>query len=243
MSDQRERPILFSGPMVRAILAGRKTQTRRPVDMRHVGFIGGSGMQDDPSCWGFGDEDGCWHVLDQSCPAWYGADFGVTSESYRITSPFGYADDLLWVRETWQFADWTLDGEPFIGYRADDAQELRSPDSEEWGERLANIWADLSADGRQPAADLIWRPSIHMPRWASRLTLEVTGVRVERLQAISADDARAEGAWRTPAGSAIYSVEPPEFEHLWDDSYGSRPGCSWSDNPWVWVVEFRRIEA
>ncbi len=106
------------------------------------------------------------------------------------------------------------------------------------------------ADGERSVR---WRPSIYMPRWASRITLEVTDVRVERVQEISEDDALAEGiepgeVCRHPeicgrAGeSALQCMQAHHFLHLWDSINGKKPGCSWDDNPWVWVIEFRHID-
>lgn len=162
----KERPILFSGPMVRAILDGRKTQTRRVVKPRQ-------GMLDD----------------------WTG-----------LPCPYGKPGDRLWVRETCYFEQ--PHGE--VIYRADPGSE-KALDPEFTGLR--------------------WRPSIHMPRWASRITLEIVNVRVERLQDIRVDDARAEGV------TAKWPVHG--FRNLWQSINGFG---SWDANPWVWVVEFRNME-
>jgi len=180
---ERERPILFAAPMVRAIISGAKTQTRRV--MMSIGA--GSRMPAaNPSRTA---TDGRW---------W-------THPNGWERCPYGVPGDRLWVRET--FAEFPLPGD-FV-YRADH-------------------------DERFPA-ELTWRPSIHMPRRASRLTLAVTGVRVERLQEISEHDARAEGIQplQMDCGSAL-----PRFEGLWESINGKRPRCSWSDNPWVWVIDF-----
>src|SRR5690606_27397749 len=154
--------------------------------------------------------------------------------------PYGKAGDQLFVRETWQYAGWTEDGYPLIGYRADDTRRLCERGiSEEWYERLTDIRADLSKpenyDIDQRAADRRWRPAIHMPRWACRLLLRVTDVRVERLQSITYADAVAEG-WE------LASKQPPVewYRQLWDDINAER-GYRWLDNPWVWVVSFERI--
>ena len=150
-----------------------------------------------------------------------------------------HAGDLLIVRETWQYADWTEDGYPFIGYRADDTRRLverRIP--EEWGERLSDIWSELSEPANynidNRAADRRWRPAIHMPRWASRLTLRITDVRVQRLQDISEEDARAEGRSLTPGDPVGY------FPETWERING--PG-SWEANPFVWALTFQVIKA
>lgn len=135
--------------------------------------------------------------------------------------PHGKPGDRLWVRETFLIR-W-LDEE-------DDTPVYRStfqPD-------------DLPYEPK-------WTPSIHMPRWASRITLEVTGIKVERVQAITAEECLAEGMpplgalesiQEYPKGSAL----PRYFAKLWDGIYAKRPGLSWHDNPWVWAVSFRRVE-
>lgn len=188
---QRERPILFSGPMVRAILEGRKTQTRRPINPQ-------------PQRFGFWVKE---NELLQACP-------------------YGKPGDLLWVRETWQifrvYED-TWNG----GYEADlwDGPIPR--------ERPNHAWVTYAADdpGGRP-----WRPSIHMPRWASRITLRITNIRIERLCDISVDGASAEGveAAIDHDGPMCYLAE---FQRLWDAMHSKR-GLRWNANPWVWVMEF-----
>lgn len=210
----RERPILFNDAMVRAILSGAKTQTRRPVDMRRVSFIGGrEDDHNDPALWGFADIDGCWHVLDQRKPVWTGS--GVPHEAYAIACPFGAPGDRLWVREAHAF----------------------NPCEDSEGNAADRVLYRADHNG---AAPLRWRPSIHMPRWASRLTLRVTDVHVERVQDISEEDARAEGA----SGGVPWLYEDETYRtafcHLWSDTYGPE---SWTANPWVWVVSFEREEA
>jgi hypothetical protein len=234
----RELPILFSAPMVRAILEGRKMHTRRVVKpyrgMPIVNLaeaeptLGFSGGFNDPASWGY-------EFLDDGAPA--------PLSAWPELCPYGQPGDRLWVRETWRYADWTDDGYPWIEYQADSAKSLR--DSQlppEWSERVIDIWAKLSEeenfaiDGR--AADRKWRPSIHMPRWASRITLEVTGVRVERLQDISEADAIAEGCIAVNEGISWHTAADA-FEALWNSING--PG-SWDANPWVRVVAFKRVE-
>lgn len=184
----KERPILFSAPMVRAILAGTKTMTRR--------IVKGAPVYVDPEP---KYEPGTWGFTGGSYP-----------ESGRVVRcPYGVPGDRLWVRETWG---------PLAGgvtYRATANTE--------------------SHDGNR------WTPAIHMPRWASRISLEVTAVRVERLQAITPSDAIAEGAF----GEDRYHTEPPlpypvaTFKALWDSINGER--APWASDPWVWVVGFRRV--
>lgn len=193
-----ERPILFSAPMVRALLAGTKTQTRRVVKARKCPDIGCELAPSEIA----GEEH-----LDRLCP-------------------YGQPGDRLWVRETWA-----------APHRYDHLGPSNIP--------VDGVRTHYAAS--EDRGGLRWRPSIHMPRWASRITLEVVGVRVERLQDISQDDARAEGA--PPSHTSIDAVSRefgyPDFPRswyaqLWDQING--PG-SWDANPWVWVVEFKRIEA
>jgi hypothetical protein len=176
----KERPILFSGPMVRAILEGRKTQTRRIV-----------------------------------------------------RCPFGQQGDRLWVRETWALDAYTGDMQFCIKYRAGGDYVTERNGSDEWVPVYQRYIDGCALDNWSR-----WRPSIHMPRWASRLTLEVTGVMVERLQDISEDDAKAEGVEQL-ARSAGTNCRGA-FQHLWDSINKDR--APWESNPWVWVVEFRRID-
>lgn len=198
MSAMRERPILFSGPMVRAILEGRKTQTRRVVKFRDVP-----------------DEHDC-HVV---WKAWNGKSHDWQDGDEVIPCPYGGPGDRLWVRETW--ANTRGDDSMPTYYRAD--------------ERLEDV--------QRP-----WKPSIHMPRWASRITLELTEVRVERVQDISGMDAKREGVSipaHLPHDGADLDHARRQFAHVWDSLNGpaARRGYGWDVNPWVWVVEFRRVEA
>lgn len=203
-TQPRERPILFSAPMVRAILDGRKTQTRRvvkpqPPSIESVTNHAGIGYH-----WMNCADQGYVNEWRPVGPVW-----AVMKEigevKPRLTSPYGNSGDRLWVRETW--AKWTSgDCKECCAYRADGGQSYE------------------------------WRPSIHMPRWASRLTLEITGVRVERLQEISGDDCLAEGI--EPQGIGSDMAMRVAFQALWESING--PG-SWDANPWVWIVEFRRM--
>lgn len=226
----KERPIIFSAPMVRALLDGKKTQTRRIIK-----------PQPDHRLWvGFPHS-------------------GITGRSLDLLAgscPYGQPGDRLWVREAWQIADWTDCGDPCIRYTADQAE--RWPDlpmeAADWAQ---NQWAALSdpgnlaIDGR--AADRRRRHGMFMPRWASRITLEITDVRVERLQDISEADAIAEGIdgafveggryWRNYSLSDAEAMCAPmlnfpteSYRTLWESING--PG-SWDANPWVWVIEFK----
>tara|TARA_E500000305_G_scaffold106512_1_gene105244 strand:+ start:447 stop:1016 length:570 start_codon:yes stop_codon:yes gene_type:complete len=186
----RERPILFNGDMVRAILEGRKTMTRR-VMKHQPGEVTAVGR-----------------------PLFF--QDGDTGRRVSPKCPYGQQGDHLWVRET--FADEAGDTRKYLGdhiyYRADgDGVDLQGG---------------------------FWTPSIYMPRWASRITLEVTGVRVERLQDISEVDAHNEGITldMLPYNPADQHPCRTWFRGLWEQING--PG-SWDANPWVWVVEFRRL--
>ena len=214
-----ERPILFSGPMVRAILAGRKTVTRRVVTSRHpIALIGSSDERGDPSAWGYffdGPDHHGYMVLGRGHDDCH--DHGKVS----IPCPYGAAGDRLWVRETFCLRD--PEHHPERGY-----------------------WYAATDDVDEPR----WTPSIHMPRRASRITLEVVGVRVERLQEIDEADARAEGAdpadafqvFQAGTGrrSDMERTHRGAFACLWDGINGDR--APWASNPWVWRVEFRQVQ-
>ena len=216
----KERPILMSAPMVRAILAGTKTQTRRVVKP-HKAFEEWGVKGPDDAYDATTDDDGQGFFL-------VAGDHGYAGP---VPCPYGQPGDRLVVRETWQYAGFTDDGEPFIAYKADGARKLCDTSPLEWADRIEDVFANLSEPSNynidQRAADRKWRPSIHMPRWASRITLEIVSVRVERLCDMDGEDARAEGV-------ACHA----DFRDLWQSING--PG-SWAANPWVWVVEFRRL--
>ncbi|MGQ3018758.1 hypothetical protein [Phenylobacterium sp.] len=200
-----DRPILFSAPMVRALLSGAKTQTRRIVKF--------DGLLDFEQ-----GADGVWQFRTAG---------GVTA----VRCPYGVPGDRLWVKETWRpfeaFQPWDLD----IRYHADG--ELRTIKDGEFGE---GDWTMPKHAARGNVSPLF------MPRFASRITLEITGVRVERLAAISEADAEAEGVQEptlVPSLGAFWSSRDG-FARLWNHINGP---SAWAANPWVWVVEFKRIEA
>jgi hypothetical protein len=198
MPEIKERPILFSAPMVRAILEGRKTVTRREVKMTDLLAVCLEPKEGDPKL-----------------------------KAAQKLCPLGRPGDRLWVRETWA-ADAQLDaiaprelsqGEPIL-YPADAA--------------LREVGCSMITPGRS-------RPSIHMPRWACRTLLEITDIRVERLQGITPEQAIAEGVMSAerdidPDGNDYSPCEL--FGGLWTMINGME---SWNANPWVWVVEFKRV--
>ncbi len=204
-----ERPILFSAPMVRAILDGMKTMTRRVIipQPKSVGF--GENCSVAPYCTGTE-----WPL------AYYERRGSCWNSSPPLQCPYGRIGDDLWVRETF-YNDLIGGKDPsHIYYRADGTCCEMIPECQ---------CADVGKSK--------WTPSIYMPRWASRLTLEVTAVRVQRLQQISEEDALAEGIDREDL--KLCHVTPENcFKKLWNSINGKRKGCSWEANPFVWVVEF-----
>lgn len=228
----KERQIPFSGAMVRALLEGRKGQTRRVVTPQPPVECGIHYMLGDES-W-LAPEDR--KPLRHSWEAWHGPLFENRPKdhlcgSHCVKSPYGAPGDRLWVREAWRTTG--------DGGRCDDMAPRELQPYQVWYE----------ADGAAPADECVgkYRPSMFMPRWASRITLEVTGMRVERLQEIGEADAIAEGIEQTSDG---FSVDGGRHFHaasarmsyasLWDSLNDAR-GYSWDGNPWVWVVEFKRI--
>jgi hypothetical protein len=218
----KERPILFSAPMVRAILNGSKTQTRRiikPVQPRNDG-LWPAGRNPVPDC------------------------------------PYGVPGGRLWVRETW--ADVNSYSGPGFAYKADGAFVQPEYDGEDFGAGPSFNYDKYPGDYTMWYTDLLngesghrWRASNHMPRWASRILLEITGISVERLQDISEDDAKAEGCrpvrgvdgiWAGSEGPGKLVTPWPTakeaFADIWETIYGAD---SWDANPWVWVLSFRRI--
>lgn len=227
----KERPILFSAPMVRAILAGTETQTRR-VLKQATGPSLSVGMDDDAPgvaelSWLWGDGPG--HEVEETIK--------------RVACPYGQPGDRLWVRESfWAFGRWETRFDPKKGRDAQTFIDMTA----ECGK--AYQFTDQMPEREKATLSTVipswWRrPSIHMPRAASRITLEVTGVRAERLQDISETDALAEGArtWASEQGTPVRDLDEArlQFRALWTDING---GESWDANPWVWVVEFKKRE-
>jgi hypothetical protein len=212
MTSTKEQPILFSAPMVRAILEGRKVQTRRVMKPQpgddwnpEVGICAyewkGSG-EPGPDFFGAGDEDECYKC------------------------PYGAPGDRLWVRETFC---------PVYHGSYEPLPKGRMPTSEH--EAVIVYRTTPAAD----EYDGHWRPSIFMPRWPSRITLEITEVRVQRVQEISEEDAVAEGTgqWAMET-NAILTCETMRdaYRKLWDSINIKK--YPWESNPWVWALSFRR---
>ncbi|EPK0768465.1 hypothetical protein E6C29_26755 [Klebsiella pneumoniae] len=234
-----ERGMIFNAEMVRALLDGRKTQTRRPIKWKQTRFTE-IGEREDGSKWPWSED------AEHACDFWH-------------PCPFGAVGDRIWVRETWGVVshafsddglmiDWVPDRPataihemPFgNGYYSGYAIYAADGDFT-WGDD------DGYEDGRS-----CWKPSIHMPKAASRILLEITDVRVERLNAISQEDAEAEGIDM----EALYDSQDcydciadhnmtgrptvtGAFKYLWESIYGEE---GWKSNPWVWVIEFKRFE-
>jgi hypothetical protein len=212
----RENQILFKGPMVTAILADRKDQTRRTRGLDRVNA--------NPVEW-------CCEGVTQSGTAIFTGPTGT----FDLPCPYGAPGDRLWVREAFFDHDSRL-GAPTSPLTARQREERIEYREDEWDR------AGGDAGGG-------WSPSIHMPRWASRITLEVTDVRVQRLQEINEADAVAEGAdlYSVAAGldslARQYLTEDTHrhgFAHLWD-SLNAKRGYGWDQNPWVWAISFRRL--
>ena len=211
----RERPILMSGEMVRAILDGRKSQTRRVVKPQPYAEWCPVVELYHPT------------LVDRDGDEYPGAEvFGAADENEGRICPFGQPGDRLWVREGFTYSDCVIETDAVLLGRE---KPRRAPIY-----RATSILAD-SPNIRS------WRPSIHMPRWASRITLEITGVRVERLCDMRESDAIAEGCpGQDMEHQDDWPTEPIEqFSTLWD-SLNEKRGFGWDANPWVWVIEFRR---
>lgn len=227
----KEHPILFTGAMVRAILDGRKTQTRRPIKPQP------------PASWQ--PTVGTFHPtkVDRKGIEFPGeAMFGASDETFGCRAPFAVGD-RLWVRETWGLCAY---GDPTDFYLGSVVTEGKG--------FLDRYGIEYRADWGTNQESAFWRPSILMPRWASRLTLEVTGIRPERITSIPQSDALAEGieyrraGGMSPGGSGTYHVgeehhasTPKEaFAALWDSIYGKTP-LAWQHNPWTWATTFKVV--
>ncbi|HDQ4825818.1 TPA: hypothetical protein P9I81_000575 [Klebsiella pneumoniae] len=215
-----ERGMIFNSEMVRAILDGRKTQTRRVMNVQPES-----------------NQFGLLHITSSTKRSdigkYHWAESNATGNHVRsklFSCPFGSVGDRIWVRETWQAIHDYCDENGHVDERRY-ARSIPRHRGNYWHPVYEESWGNENREDRE----FPWRPSIHMPRWASRILLEITDVRVERLRSMSQDDARAEGV--------IAASGPMEaglaFRELWDSIYGEE---SWKANPWVWVIEFKRVE-
>ena len=223
----RSRPILFSSAMIRALLDGRKTQTRRVVKPQPVVA-----------------SDGCWSWSPHRAQGLHHGQGGSVRDMLQCLPPYcpyGVPGDVLWARESWTRV-------PASAYRmSEGVQQTIDPSDPDMAAIYAAGWERSIPK---------WRPSIHMPRWASRLMLEITDIRVERLQDISEEDAQAEGVgeYACPGphrgpGATYFTADPTAgedmpisrttpiaaYKALWEHINGCG---SWDANPWVWVLTF-----
>ncbi|HHX5675160.1 TPA: hypothetical protein ACVFEZ_005098 [Klebsiella pneumoniae] len=218
MTKITERGMIFNAEMVRALLSGRKTQTRRIIKPQPEATLSGS-------------LSGKWLSRPLN---------GLLLpkiEDIAIHCPFGSVGDRIWVREAFR-----------VHSRATDVATLvyKASERNSWTEQTRRVPVAVC---NKPATPEKWTPSLHMPHWASRILLEITNVRVERLNAISEEDARAEGiidggclncGEPEPCGCANPEPDATDaFAYLWQSVYGQE---SWNANPWVWVISFERIE-
>jgi hypothetical protein len=228
----KEHPILFNGAMIRAILSGQKTQTRRPVTASTAIVNGEARVRPDVFArYGLGAA----RVDPGPSPAGNSGPYlrarsahpGDDGAMVRLYAPWSVGD-VLWVREKWR-AEELPTGEDGVRFAADRAF-VRIADTPE----AADLWCEARADGTR------WRPSIHMPRWAARLFLRVTAIRCERIQDITEGDAAAEGTREPSVVQMIGGGDVTErrvFARLWSATYGA---SSWERNEWVWALTFER---
>lgn len=211
LRDQvQERPILFSTPMVQAILKKIKHMTRRTRGLEKI--------NEKPDEWilrglTFSSVHGVFVFQHQT-----------TGDSIKIKCPYGKPGDILWVRETWAKI-YNEGDKPYYEYYADSENPLPG----EWPEE------------EKEYTTLRWKPSIHMPRAACRIRLKITDIRIERLQDITEEDAKAEGlyaGYKTTETSSVAGTAKQAFMWIWQKINGN---VSWLENPWVWVVSFERI--
>ncbi|POI37694.1 hypothetical protein C3E93_19825 [Klebsiella pneumoniae] len=246
-----ERGMIFNGDMVRAILDGRKTQTRRPIKWKQTRFTE-IGEREDGSKWPWSED------AEHACDFWH-------------PCPFGAVGDRVWVRETWGVVSHELDEDgriqPWTPNRPATAiHEMPFGNGYYTGHAIYAADGDFTwgdDDGYEDGRSC-WKPSIHMPKAASRILLEITDVRVERLNAISEEDAQREGVhtevWDQTVVARNYAARDEffqfwsedmphyvemnqlyrsSFRSLWESIYGAE---NWLANPWVWVIEFKHVE-
>lgn len=208
----KERPIIMGAEEVRGILAGRKTVTRRALNPQPV----------------VSKIDGGWNI--SGIPHFMGYPETHIQRDGRFKCPYGLPGQMMWVREKWGYEVGQIwcPG-PIPKGASEDVRIVYAADEEGFDEDPAQ-----------------WCSPLFLPRWASRLTLGIVSIRVERLQEITEGDAIAEG-W--PKASGDFDSPSPGnggpfdwYRTLWDSLSGKKPGCAWSDNPFVWRIEFRRVE-
>ncbi|EQC0633613.1 hypothetical protein ACYVUW_004231 [Salmonella enterica] len=209
-----KRGMIFNAEMVNAILSGRKTQTRRPIKWKQTRFTE-IAERDDGSLWPWAED------CERGGDIWFAC-------------PYGEIGDRIWVRETWQVIHDHIDESSHVEYRTY-APSIPKEKDRYWHTVYAEHFGDESREDR----GFPWRPAIHMPRWASRILLEITDVRVERLRGLSEEDAKSEGIIPSAGGVLPGWEYRINFRDLWMDIYGTD---NWEANPWVWVIEFKRVE-
>lgn len=255
----KPRPIIFSTPMVPLILADQKTQTRRIFKMPkglqwYTKSMSGNDRFD-------GEHTG--DVCDIDGSGWWSLD--------ELACPYGQVGDQLWGRESWRIAAWTENGELMVEYRDGTFSKWLKDPTDVDGEKFNNIimqcsdeldrkGIDTDKDGnysREALQSLRWRSAMFMPRWASRILIEITDVRIERVQNISEEDAIAEGSYLVRCQCPQMQSKPRsiieatfrqtychihgnEYSHLWNLINGKKH--PWESNPWVWVLQFKRVE-
>lgn len=223
--------MIFSAPMVRALLAGTKTQTRRLMKPQPEAVP--------PEALGERPAGSLWWACNAVRAMVHLAEM-APGAIFEGVAPF-HVGQHLWVRETWSPVERESDRVDGIHFSADAAfvpiANTRA---------AADAWIDAANNDHSGR----WRSPLFMPRWASRITLEVTSVRVERLQQITEDGAKAEGvapAWLDVDGERVHAESPPTYRQgyacTWAEIHGDKEGRRWADDPFVWVVSFRRIEA
>lgn len=247
-----ERPIIFNDEMVQALLDGRKTQTRRVIKIPTSSMLGCKGLD--------------YMLVDDHSPmtgeaGWFGWVKGESIEPYRLNCPHGVPGDRLWVREVFCM-EHSLEGLGEIKPHTDGRPHLEVDGGFEFGSH----WEQPHYRATDPTPDLCyedqeeegphcrWSSPFYLPRWASRILLEVTGVRVERVRDISEEDAEAEGGGQTmeegfqeamqgnPYEPTPVDTGRGKFAKLWDSIAKDRPGRTWAENPWVWVITFKVIK-
>ncbi len=244
----KERPIIFSIDMVKAILEDNKTQTRRVVKPQPCEWV-----------------ETIRYDNENNLCVFYGIEAGMSTSTttFRgqppISCPYGKVGDRLWVRETYRI-DSFMPGEPLrFGYKDGTVEEendsIGTPEYEDWLDRATEqstvdaekafkkglVTQDEEGFYRwdKQKSPCRWRPSIFMPRWASRITLEITDIRVERLQKISYGDILNEGRPINEHLGNAGETAKVWFKELWNSLH--KKGNHWEDNPWVWVVSFKKL--